>query len=201
LLAVSTSVITGFGLGLATLITVVLSSVAVSATRRYIPNEIRLPVFVLIIAAVVTVVDILGAAWVYDLHKTLGLFVPLIVTNCVVLARLEAFASVQPVHRAASDGVAMGVGFLLALVMLGALREVVGTGCILAGARLLLPIDNDALRLCIVDGGLVFALLPPGAFLGLAALVVAHRYLSERASSASGAIDEFSDNDEAPQPR
>lgn len=196
LLAVSTSVMAGIGLGLATLVTIVVSSILVSALRRWVPNTVRLPLFVVIIASAVTAIDLILPAFLYELHGKLGIFVPLIVTNCVVLARLEAFAASNPIPLALADGFAMGGGFAGALIALGLLREALGTGCILAHADMLLPLPADALLVCGFDGGLFIALTPPGGFFLLAALIALLRP-GERgetrdrpAAPAMGGIDE-----------
>ena len=175
LLAVSTSAIAGAGLGFATIITMVVASTLVSAIRGLVPAMVRLPVFVIVVASAVTAIDLVLPAFFFDLHRRLGLFIPLIVTNCVVLARLESFASSRPVSASAADGLAMGTGFAVVLVVLGAVREAAGTGCVLAGADMLLPVAPDAYRLCALPGGLLIALTPPGAFFALAGLIVLGR--------------------------
>jgi Na+-translocating ferredoxin:NAD+ oxidoreductase subunit E len=160
LLAISTSLASGLGLGLATLAVLTASNVAASLVGRALPAEIRIAVFVVLIAALVTAVELAFAAWMPALHAALGIFLPLIVTNCLLLARAEAFASRQSLPRAALDGIAMGGGFLLVLATLGAVRELLGRGSL--GA------DFAALF------GLAFALLPPGAFIVLGLMVAAH---------------------------
>lgn len=173
LLAVSATLINGLALGLATTSTLVLSSGLVSALRHRIAPEARLPLFVLIIAAIVTVIDLAMNAWFHELHGTLGLFIPLIVTNCAILGRAEAFASRQAVPRALADGFFMGLGFTLVIVLLGGLREVVGTGRLLAGSeRLFGPVAANWTVEIVPDyGGFLLALLPPGAFIGLGLLI------------------------------
>lgn len=177
LLAVTNSAINGIGLGLATLLVLVLSNLAVSATRRWLQPEIRIPIFVLIIASLVTVVDLLMQAWLAELSQTLGIFIPLIVTNCTILARAEAFASRQPMARSLSDGLAQGLGFALVLIALGAGRELLGQGTLMADAHLLLGdwAQSLELRLLPADWGLLLAVLPPGAFIGLGLLVALHQ--------------------------
>jgi len=173
LLAVTGTAINGLGLGLATLLVLVLSNLAVSLTRGLVQPEIRIPVFVLIIATLVSVVDLVMQAWFPGLSRTLGIFIPLIVTNCTILARAEAFASRRPVGEALTDGLAQGAGFAAVLVVLGAGREIVGHGTLMAGAHLLLGEWARSLELVIVPGqaGLLLAVLPPGAFIGLGLLV------------------------------
>ncbi|NOZ36869.1 MAG: electron transport complex subunit E, partial [Gammaproteobacteria bacterium] len=137
LLAVTNTATNGLGMGLATAAVLLLSGMTVSLFRNLITPEIRIPVFVLIIAAIVTLVDMAMNAWLHDLHKVLGLFIPLIVTNCAILGRAEAFASKNEVAPSAVDGLMMGLGFTLALVILGAVREIIGSGTLFANAALL----------------------------------------------------------------
>lgn len=183
LLAVSNSVVNSLGLGLATTAALVLSNTAISLLRRFIAREIRLPLFVLIIASIVTAIDLAMNAYFHGLHQILGIFIPLIVTNCAIIGRAEAYASKQPVDRAGLDGLAMGLGFTLALVALGAVREVVGTGRLLNRADLLfgeaardwtVPVFEDY-------GGCLLAVLPPGAFIGLGLLVAVKNLVDARA--------------------
>jgi len=182
LLAVTGTAINGLGLGLATLFVLVASNVAVSSMRGMIRPEIRIPVFVLIIATLVTVVDRILAAFLYDLWTTLGIFIPLIVTNCTLLARAEAFASRRPVVDALHDGLAQGSGFLLVLVVLGAVRELIGHGSLLAGADQLFGPAAAGLTLQLFpeQHGLLLAVLPPGAFIGLGLLVALRQHLQNR---------------------
>lgn len=185
LLAVTNTTVNGLGLGLATLAVLVLSNLAVSATRRLLVPELRIPVFVLIIASLVTVVDLVLAAWFSGLSRTLGIFIPLIVTNCTILARAEAFASRQPVRAAVSDGLAQGTGFLLVLVALGAGRELIGQGTLMSGAGLLLGNWAQALELRVLPEatGLLLAMLPPGAFIGLGLLVALRQRMIRSSAS------------------
>ena len=167
LLAVSTSLGSGLGLGLATLAVLVASNGLVSLVGRTLPAEIRIAVFVLLIAALVTAVELALSAWLPGLHAALGIFLPLIVTNCLVLARAEAFASRQPVGAALLDGFAMGGGFLVVLVALGSVREVLGRGSLGGDLHVLLGSDGLTSGLHLFDGqhGFLLALLPPGAFI------------------------------------
>ncbi len=137
LLAVTSTVINGLGLGIATLITLVLSNSIVSLIRGFVRSEVRLPVFVLIIASVVTIIELSIKAMFYDLYLVLGIFIPLIVTNCAIIGRAEGFASRNPVGPAALDGLMMGLGFLVVLVLLGGLREIIGFGTLFAQAELM----------------------------------------------------------------
>lgn len=185
LLAVSNSVINSLGLGLATTVALVFSNSIVSLIRHRVTSEIRLPVFVLVIAANVTVIELLMNAFFHDLHKILGIFIPLIVTNCAIIGRAEAFASKNTVDRACLDGLFMGLGFTLALVALGALREVIGTGTLLARADLMFGdvARNWTIRLFDDYGGFLLAILPPGAFIGLGLIIATKNILDARAAA------------------
>ncbi|MFU8877125.1 MAG: electron transport complex subunit E [Wenzhouxiangellaceae bacterium] len=180
LLAVTGTAVNGLGLGLATIFVLVSSNLVVSMLRGLIAPEVRIPAFVLIIASLVTVVDLVMQAWFFTLSTTLGIFIPLIVTNCTILARAEAFASRNPVAKALIDGLAQGLGFAAVLVILGALRELIGHGTLMADAHLLLGDWARMLEVRLLPGewGLLLAILPPGAFIGLGLLVAAHRRLS-----------------------
>lgn len=174
LLAVSTTLVAGLVLALCTAGTLVASSALIACLRGAIPAEVRLPVFVTVVATTVTVVDILLAAWSVELHQSLGLFLPLIVTNCVILARAEAVASRQPPRVAVRDGVYMGLGFGLVLSVLGALRELLAHGTLGRGAEQAFGPAGAWLRVDLGpdgDGGLLLAAAPAGAFLLLAVLV------------------------------
>ncbi|MDT8438098.1 MAG: electron transport complex subunit E [Wenzhouxiangellaceae bacterium] len=185
LLAVTGTAINGLGLGLATLFVLVASNVAVSATRRLISPEVRIPVFVLIIASLVTIVDLAMQAWFDPLSRTLGIFIPLIVTNCTILGRAEAFASRNPVRQSLVDGLAQGAGFALVLIVLGAGRELIGYGTLMADAHLLLGDWARVLeiRLLPEQMGLLLAILPPGAFIGLGLMIAARNRLLRRTSA------------------
>ena len=185
LLAVTSTVINGIGLGIATLITLVLSNTIVSLIRGFVRKEVRLPVFVLIIASVVTIIELGMKALFYDLYLVLGIFIPLIVTNCAIIGRAEGFASRNPVRPAALDGLMMGMGFMAVLVLLGALREIVGFGTLLANAELMFGENARGLTLVINPDypGFLLAILPPGAFFGLALLIVAKNWFDLRPAS------------------
>ncbi|MBD1390959.1 electron transport complex subunit E [Neiella sp. HB171785] len=167
LLAVSSTVINGLGLGIATTLVLLGSNVTVSLVRQWIPKEIRIPVFVMIIAAFVTAIQLLMNAYTYDLYLALGIFIPLIVTNCAIIGRAEAFASKNPVVPAAVDGFMMGLGFTLVLVTIGAIRELLGQGTLLSGSDSLFgPVATSwTIELFAYDNEFLIALLPPGAFL------------------------------------
>jgi electron transport complex protein RnfE len=182
LLAVTNTVVNAIGLGLATTLTLVASNLAVSLARRSLRPEIRIPAYVLIIASVVTAIQLLMQAWFHDLYRVLGIFIPLIVTNCAIIGRAEAFASRNKPGPAMVDGLATGLGFLLALVALGALREFVGRGTLFSEAHLMFGALGESLELTLIPGhpGFLLALLPPGAFFGLGLLVAGRNWLNAR---------------------
>ena len=182
LLAVTSTVVNGLGLGIATLITLVLSNTIVSLIRGFVRSEVRLPVFVLIIASVVTIIELTMKALFYDLYLVLGIFIPLIVTNCAIIGRAEGFASRNPVGPAAFDGLMMGLGFLLVLVALGGLREIIGFGTLFAHADLMFGEGAAALKFEINPDypGFLLAILPPGAFFGLALLIICKNWFDLR---------------------
>jgi Na+-translocating ferredoxin:NAD+ oxidoreductase subunit E len=173
LLAVSTSLVNGLGLGIATTLVLLASNLTVSMIRDFVRPEIRIPVFVLVIASFVTAVELAMNAWFHELFRVLGIFIPLIVTNCAIIGRAEAFASREPPGLAALDGLAMGVGFTGVLVTLGAARELIGQGTLFAGAHMMFGEAARGIELSLTDGGFLLALLPPGAFIGLGLLVAA----------------------------
>lgn len=189
LLAVTNTAVNGLGLGLATVFVLLCSSAAVSLVRGVLLPEIRIPVFVLIIATTVTVVDLGLQAGLPELSQTLGIFVPLIVTNCTILARAEAFASRQRLLPAIHDALAQGVGFALVLIALGAMRELIGQGTLFAGADLLLGdwATGLSIRLLPEGFGLLLALLPPGAFIALGLMVAMRQYLVGRTAARQSA--------------
>jgi len=169
LLGVSNTVINGLGLGLATMLTLVASNVAVSIIRHWVRAEIRIPVFVLIIASVVTVIELTMEAYFHDLYKILGIFIPLIVTNCAIIARAEAYASKNAVMPSALDGFFMGLGFTAVLVALGAMRELIGFGTLFQQAHLMFGAAAEGIKITVIENyrGFLLAILPPGAFIGL----------------------------------
>jgi len=183
LLAMSNSVMNGVSLGLATAIVMALSGAAVSPIRRLVPNEIRIPVFILIIAVLVTVVQYAMNAYMYGLYVVLGIFIPLIVTNCIVLARVEAFAAKNPALPSALDGFAMGLGLTAVLAVLGAMREVVGHGTLFSGIDLIFGASAQDWVIHVIPNykGFLLAILPPGAFIGLGMLIAGKNWLNLRA--------------------
>lgn len=182
LLAVTASVTNALGLGLATLFVLVGSNITVSLVRQWVPQEIRIPVFVMVIATFVTIIQLLMNAYVFQLYQSLGIFIPLIVTNCAIIGRAEAYASKNPWQRAAFDGLAMGVGFALVLVVLGAMREIIGNGTLFDGAELLLGDWAEQLKIQLfqVDYPLLLAILPPGAFIGMGFIIALKNWVDTR---------------------
>lgn len=183
LLAVSNTLVNGVGLGIATIAVMCMTNLLVSATRRWTHHDLRLPTFVLVIATFVTVVELTFKALLFDLHLALGIFLPLIVTNCVILGRAEAFASRQPVTAAVVDGFAHGLGFAWVLVLLGGARELLGHGSLFRNAEFLFGPGAENWRIDVGAGsaGLLIATLPPGAFIGLGLLVAARNRLNRAA--------------------
>lgn len=179
LLAVTTTFVNGLGLGIATLMVLTFSNFLVSATRRFIRDEIRIPMYVLIIASLVTCIEMIFLAYFPSLSRSLGIFIPLIVTNCAIVARAEVFASRNPIAASVVDGLAMGAGFALLLCGIGAFRELIGQGSILA--RLDMLIGGEPMSgLVLTDGGFLLAILPPGAFISLALFVAGKNALDLR---------------------
>lgn len=181
LLAVTATVTNALGLGLATLLVLVGSNITVSLVREFVPKEIRIPVFVMVIATFVTVIQLLMNAYVYGLYQALGIFIPLIVTNCAIIGRAEAYASKNPWHHAAFDGLMMGLGFTLVLVLLGGIREIIGNGTLFDGANLLLGEWAAGLRieLFTVDYPLLLAILPPGAFIVMGFIIAGKNWIDQ----------------------
>jgi electron transport complex protein RnfE len=187
LLAMSNSVVNAAGLGLATVFVMALSNYAVSVLRSFIPYEIRIPVFILIIAALVTVVDFAMNAWLHDLYLVLGIFIPLIVTNCIVLARVEAFAAKNAAVASALDGAMMGLGLTLVLMALGAIREFVGQGTLFTGIEMIIPSAKPLQILSEDYPGFLVAILPPGAFFVLGLLIAGRNWIEARAARRAAA--------------
>lgn len=185
-MAMTTSATNGLGMGLATAVVMAASSLLVSLFRKQITQEVRIPVFILIVAAMVTLVDLCMNAWMHELYKVLGLFIPLIVSNCLPLARLEAFAAKEPILPSLMDGVFMGVGFTLALTAIGAVREIFGAGTLFSDASLLLGPAFKFMEITVMspDKGILMMILPPGGFLVAGLMVVFKRILDVRAGKA-----------------
>ncbi|WP_310606826.1 electron transport complex subunit E [Buttiauxella brennerae] len=185
LLAVTSTATNALGLGLATTLVLVLTNSAVSALRRWVPAEIRIPIYVMIIASVVSTVQMLINAYAYGLYQSLGIFIPLIVTNCIVIGRAEAFAAKSTVPLAALDGLAIGMGATSAMFVLGSLREIIGNGTLFDGADALLGSWAKVLRIEVfhTDTPFLLAMLPPGAFIGLG-LMLAVKYLIDEKMKA-----------------
>ncbi|MAT64564.1 MAG: electron transport complex subunit RsxE [Gammaproteobacteria bacterium] len=182
LLAVTTTFINGLGLGIATTLTLIISNSVVSAIRKLVRPEVRIPVFVLVIASTVTVIEISMNAWFHDLYLILGIFIPLIVTNCSIIGRAEAFASKNRLRAAFTDGLAMGLGFTAVLVTLGALREIIGKGTLFAQAHLMFGEFAANWSLTLVEDyrGFLLAVLPPGAFIGLGLIIAVKNIIDQR---------------------
>ena len=182
LLAVSNNVTNALGLGLATLLVLVCTNTMVSLFRKFTPNDIRIPIYVMVIATVVTAVQLLMNAFAYPVYQSLGIFIPLIVTNCIVIGRAEAFASKNSVAHSAFDGFAMGLGMTFSLVILGAIRELIGNGTLFDGLDLLLGNWAKSLRVDVLhlDSGLLLAILPPGAFIGLGVILAVKNLIDKK---------------------
>ncbi|OGB85001.1 MAG: electron transport complex subunit RsxE [Burkholderiales bacterium RIFOXYD2_FULL_59_8] len=180
-LAVTSGATQGLGMGMATVAVLVASNALVALLRGLITAEVRIPAFVLIIATLVTMVDLVMNAWLHELHKVLGLFIPLIVVNCLILGRAESFASKNSVVWSALDGLAMGAGFTLALTLLGALREIGGSGTVFAGASNLLGPAMGVLEMRVYPGdGALVMILPAGGFIVLGLMIAAKRAMDAR---------------------
>lgn len=182
LLAVTNTTVNGLGLGIATTLVLVISNVLVSAIRHVVRPEIRLPIFMLIIASAVTAIELAMNAWFHQLYLILGIFIPLIVTNCSIIGRAEGFASRNNILRSLVDGLSMGVGFTIILVLLGGLRELVGTGSLFNQADLMFGDVAAGFAITLFDGygGFLLAILPPGAFIGLGLLIAVKNIIDER---------------------
>jgi electron transport complex protein RnfE len=182
LLAISNNVVNALSLGIATMLVMAASSGAVSSVRHFIPHEIRIPVFVLVIAALVTVIDLAMNAFVHPLYLVLGIFIPLITTNCIVLARVDAFSSKNHPLHSMIDALAMGLGLTLVLVILGAIREIAGKGTLFSGIDLVFGESAQSWVLHVLPNyqGFLLAVLPPGAFIALGLLIAANNWQKTR---------------------
>ena len=182
ILAISTSIVNAVSLGLATILVMAMSNLVIAALRNFIPYEIRIPVFILIIAALTTVVDLAFNAYLHELYLVLGIFIPLIVTNCIVLARVEAFAAKNPPLQSTLDGVFMGVGMLWTLALLGGMRELLGSGTLFGGIDMVFPSLQPIQLLPESYPGFLLALLPPGAFILLGCMIAWKNWMDARAA-------------------
>jgi electron transport complex protein RnfE len=182
LLAVSNTVVNALGLGLATILTLVASNGLISLLRNQIPDEARLPVFVMIIASIVTIIELSMNAWFHELYLILGIFIPLIVTNCSIIGRAEAFAARNSVGPALLDGLMMGLGFTAVLILLGAMRELIGQGTLFSQAHLMFGEAARGFSITVIEDyrGFLMALLPPGAFIGLGLIVALKNVIDSR---------------------
>lgn len=193
LLAVSSTVVNALGLGLATLLVLTTTNSAVSLIRNYVSDAVRLPAFVMIIASAVTCIELLMKAFTYELYQILGLFIPLIVTNCAVLGRADAFASKNKLIPSAVDGFMMGMGFLLVLVCVGAVRELLGTGHLFADMQLLFGESARSWQLNVFGESfpnVIFALLPPGAFIVVGFLIAGKNVIDAKLKARADAVKE-----------
>ena len=183
-MAVTSSATNGLGMGLATTAVLAVSNLLISLVRNWISNEVRIPVFVALIATLVTLVDMAMNAWVHDLYKVLGLFIALIVVNCAILGRAEAFASREKPLAALVDGIFMGLGFTAALTAIGAIREILGTGKVFQQASLLFGSGASWLEQTVIPayGGMLLWILPPGGFMVMGMLLAGKRVLERRAA-------------------
>ena len=190
LLATTTSATNGLGMGIATTAVLVMSNITVSLIRRLVRPEVRIPVYVVVIASFVTIVELLMKAYFFELHKVLGIFIALIVVNCTILGRAEAFASKNPVTASALDGLSIGIGSTAALVTLGGLRELVGQGTLFAQAHLMLGDWARVLELEVGEGfhGPLAPILPAGALIGLGFLIALKNVIDKRAARRAEAV-------------
>ncbi len=196
LLAVTSTVTNALGLGVATMLVLIASNTTVSLIRKWVAKEIRIPVFVMVIASFVTCIQLLMNAYTYGLYQNLGIFIPLIVTNCIIIGRAEAFAARNRVKPAAFDGLMMGIGFGLVLVAVGAIRELLGNGSLFYGIELLLGEWSSFLYVQIVDFNEHFlvAILPPGAFLVMGFIIAFKNVIDNRAKTKQAASETLSNN-------
>jgi electron transport complex protein RnfE len=187
LLAVTGTVVNALGLGLATTLVLLCSNTAVSMIRNFVPDSVRLPAFVMIIASLVTCAELLMQAFTYELYEILGIFIPLIVTNCAILGRADAYACKNPILPAATDGLMMGVGFTAVLILLGAMREIIGQGTIFSGMNLIFGEMAVTWKIVLIDdySNFLFAILPPGAFVGMGLIIAAKNIIDQRIERAA----------------
>lgn len=187
LLAVTGTVVNALGLGLATTLVLFSSNTAVSMIRNFVPDAVRLPAFVMIIASLVTCAELLMQAFTYELYEILGIFIPLIVTNCAILGRADAYACKNPIMPAAVDGLMMGIGFTAVLLVLGAMREVIGQGTLFSGMNLIFGDMAVSWKIILIDdySNFLFAILPPGAFVGMGLIIAIKNIIDQRIERAA----------------
>jgi len=190
LLAVTNNVVNSIALGLATTFVLIASNTTISIFRHHISKEVRIPIFVLLIASFVTIVELTMQSYFYDLYLILGIFVPLIVTNCAILGRAEAFASKNTWGKSALDGLMMGIGFSIILIILGGMRELIGSGTLFDQSALLLGSLGDTLSVTVFEDyqGTLLAILPPGAFIGLGLIVAVKNFIDLKVVEKSKSI-------------
>ncbi len=182
LLAVTGSVVNALGLGLATMMVLVGSNFSVSLIRNHVPDAVRLPAFVMIIASFTTVAELVMQAFTYELYEVLGIFIPLIVTNCAILGRADAFACKNPIIPSVVDGFTMALGFTIVLIILGAMREILGQGVILSDMQLLFGPAAASWKIELVKDypDFLFAILPPGAFMAMGLLIALKNIIDDK---------------------
>lgn len=190
LLAVTGTVVNALGLGAASTLVLVGSNLTISTFRRFVPDSVRLPIFVMIIASFVTCIELLMQAFTYELYTILGIFIPLIVTNCAIMGRADAFACKNPVGASLLDGAMMGLGFTAVLVILGAMREILGLGTLFADMQLLFGPAAESWKITLIDdySGFLFAILPPGAFVGMGLLIAVKNIIDKRREAKHKAV-------------
>ena len=190
LLAISNTFINALGMGIATTLVLTSSNIVVGLSRPLLREEIRIAIFVLVIAGFVGMVELLMRSFFYELYLILGIFIPLIVTNCIIIGRAEAFASRQPLWAGALDGFSMGVGFTVVLLLLGSLREIIGSGTLFADAHLLFGDWAKDMTIYFAEDahGLLLFALPPGAFIGLGLLVAIKNVIDEKLSQPKAVV-------------
>ncbi|MDO8206602.1 MAG: electron transport complex subunit E [Gallionella sp.] len=186
-MAVTSTATNGLGMGLATTAVLVASNMLISSIRHAVSEEVRIPVYIVIIATLVTLVDVSINAWAHDLYKVLGLYIALIVANCAVLGRAEAYAAKNPILPSGMDGLMMGLGFTFALTIIGAVREILGTGTLFADAHLLLGPAFSFMELKLIPDykGFLLMILPPGGFLAVGFLIAGKRIIDRRSASVA----------------
>lgn len=178
ILAVSNTMVNAVSLGLATIIVMAVANLGIASLRNFIPYEIRIPVFILVIASLVTIVDLSFNAWLHELYLVLGIFIPLIVTNCIVLARVEAYAAKNDPWSSTLDGVMMGLGLVWVLAVLGGLRELLGSGTLFQGIDMIFPSLSEIHLFGDDYPGFLLAILPPGAFFALGCLIALFNWIN-----------------------